>query len=351
MRGHIFTFSLVVALLAISGCGTNPEVQLVEISKNTVVYDEIVRINNCGGKGDSDHTATREFATTIEFGAGISAGYKSVVEGNIAAKYSEYRTTSKSLRVVAPPGTNMEFVLRWSDDVRAGNVQVNGKSGTYEVRIPVSVEQISSRDLGCGAISAASTTIAPTPAKALPTPPIKGRLLYEDNFDSPSGWNIEEGMAIENGSLIVWPGWDAVPRNPTTYSNFVFESRFYIPQSGSMAFYLRHQIPPCADWNCSIQIALYFDSNTQEIAARRLLGGKPTQQFDIKKARTTFLYPSNWNTIVVQAKGSEYIVYINDVFVFSFTDNAYTSGAYIIDNASNSNGEIRIDYLRFYQIP
>jgi len=43
----------------------------------------------------------------------------------------------------------MEFVLRWSDDVRAGNVQMNGKSGTYEVRIPVSVEQVSGRDLGC----------------------------------------------------------------------------------------------------------------------------------------------------------------------------------------------------------
>ena len=80
----------------------------------------------------------------------ISAGYQSFVQGSLSAKYSEYRNTSVSQRVVAPPGTNMEFVLRWSDDVRAGNVQVNGKSGTYEVRIPVSVEQISSRDLGCG---------------------------------------------------------------------------------------------------------------------------------------------------------------------------------------------------------
>ncbi|MCX7681670.1 MAG: hypothetical protein N2508_06875 [Anaerolineae bacterium] len=149
MRKSIFSVGLVLALL-ISSCGADPEVQVVEISKNNVVYDEIVRLNNCGGKGDSDHTATREFATTIEFGAGISAGYKSIVEGNLSAKYSEYRNTSKSLRVIAPPGTNMEFVLRWSDDVRAGNVQVNGKSGTYEVRIPIAVEQISGRDLGCG---------------------------------------------------------------------------------------------------------------------------------------------------------------------------------------------------------
>ncbi|MCS7227325.1 MAG: hypothetical protein NZ821_10075, partial [Gloeomargarita sp. SKYB31] len=69
MRKHILV-GLAVVLLAISGCGTDPEVQLAEISRNTVVYDEIVRLNNCGGKGDSDHTATREFATTIEFGVG-----------------------------------------------------------------------------------------------------------------------------------------------------------------------------------------------------------------------------------------------------------------------------------------
>ena len=133
-----------------SGCASNPDVQLVELSKNTVVYDEIVRINNCGGKGDSEQTKSRDFATTVEFGVGVSAGYQSIVQGSLSAKYSEYRNTSVSQRLVAPPGTNMEFVLRWSDDVRAGNVQVNGKSGTYEVHIPISVEQVSGRDLGCG---------------------------------------------------------------------------------------------------------------------------------------------------------------------------------------------------------
>lgn len=171
MRKSIFSVGLVLALL-ISGCGADPEVQLAEISKNTVVYDEIVRLNNCGGKGDSDHTATREFATTIEFGAGVSAGYKSIVEGNLSAKYSEYRNTSKSLRVIAPPGTNMEFVLRWSDDVRAGNVQINGKTGTYEVRIPISVEQISGRDLGCGILlsqSTQSSEVVPTSESSLPS--------------------------------------------------------------------------------------------------------------------------------------------------------------------------------------
>jgi len=167
MSKHIL-FGIALAVLLLSGCASNPDVQLVELSKNTVVYDEIVRINNCGGKGDSEQTKSRDFATTVEFGAGVSAGYQSIVQGSLSAKYSEYRNTSVSQRLVAPPGTNMEFVLRWSDDVRAGNVQVNGKSGTYEVRIPVSVEQVSSRDLGCG-LSLQSTLPSIQTAPAIPT--------------------------------------------------------------------------------------------------------------------------------------------------------------------------------------
>ncbi len=154
MGKYLLGVGFALILLALSGCSANPEVQVVEINKDTVVYEEIIRINNCGGKGESEQTATREFATSVEFGAEVSAGYQSVVRGTLSAKYSEYRNTSKSQRLVAPPGTNMEFVLLWSDDVRAGNVQVNGKSGTYEVRIPISVEQVSSRDLGCGIMTA-----------------------------------------------------------------------------------------------------------------------------------------------------------------------------------------------------
>lgn len=174
MSKHILC-GIALVLLLLSGCASNPDVQVVELSKNTVVYDEIVRINNCGGKGDSEQTKSRDFATTVEFGAGVSAGYQSIVQGSLSAKYSEYRNTSGSQRLVAPPGTNMEFVLRWSDDVRAGNVQVNGKSGTYEVRIPVSVEQVSSRDLGCGTMqqnTQPTPIYQPIPTQRTAAPPL-----------------------------------------------------------------------------------------------------------------------------------------------------------------------------------
>lgn len=196
---------------------------------------------------------------------------------------------------------------------------------------------------------------APIQPTQIPTlPPLnlaEGELVYEDEFDNPSGWNVEEGMSIENGSLIVWPGYDAVPKAPDTYADFIFESRFYIPLSGSMAFYLRHQRPPCQNWNCSVQIALYFNNTYQELAARRFQGDKPSQQVDLKKTRISALNSPGWNTMVVQAKGSLYAVYINDIFVFDFADDVYTSGAFIIDNAPGSSGEIKVDYIRIFQIP
>lgn len=163
---------LIASILLLSGCGSSsPNVQVNESSNSTVSYDENIHINNCGGKGDSEQTASRSFSTNIE--GGIEIGVQQIVEGSISAKYSQYRNISKSQRLIAPPATNMEFVLRWSEEVRAGNVIVDGSTGTYEVRIPVAVEQISSQDLGCGNGNSPipPTSVLPTPVPPTPIPP------------------------------------------------------------------------------------------------------------------------------------------------------------------------------------
>jgi hypothetical protein len=117
-----------------------------------------------------------------------------------------------------------------------------------------------------------------------------------------------------------------------------------------MAFYLRHQQPPCEDWNCSIQIALYYENDNQTVAARRFLGDTPDKQYDIKKDSTMSpLYPNKWNTIIVVAKGNLYEVFINNIFVFNFTDETFTSGAFIIDNGGPN--EVIIDYIHIYKVP
>jgi len=158
---------LLVVLISLSGCGSSPNVVISEISRDTIAYDETIHINNCGGKADSEQTASHSFATTIEGGAEISAGYQSVVEGSLSAKYSEYRNVSKSQKLTAPPNTNMEFVLRWSEDTHAGNITINGETGTYVVKIPVAVEQISTQDLGCDGTQSQEPINNPT---AIPLP-------------------------------------------------------------------------------------------------------------------------------------------------------------------------------------
>ena len=144
-------------------------VQVSELNNATASYDESVHINNCGGKADSEQTATHSFSTNIEAGADLPVGYRSLIEGEVSAKYGRYQNISRGQRLIAPPGTNMEFVLRWSEDVYSGNVTASGTTGKYEVHVPVAVEQISSQDLGCGTAQAQTPASSPT-AISSPTP-------------------------------------------------------------------------------------------------------------------------------------------------------------------------------------
>jgi hypothetical protein len=149
----IFQRAFLIVFILLSGCGSPPDVQVNELSSNTASYDETIHINNCGSKADSEQAVSHSFATNID--GGVQLGIRQIVEGSISAKYSQYQNISKSQKLIAPPGTNMEFVLRWSEEVHAGNVTVNGSTRNYEVRVPVAVEQVSSRDLGgCGNVSA-----------------------------------------------------------------------------------------------------------------------------------------------------------------------------------------------------
>ena len=348
--------SLIVFIL-LSACtdGRSPNVTLAELSNNVISYDDIVRINNCGGKADSEQTQSRAFATTFEGGAELSAGYKAIAEGSVSAKYSQYRNITKSQRLIAPPGTNMEFVIRWSEEVRAGNVTVDGSTGDYEVRIPISVEQISSQDLGnCLQNIVPNSNEQSTPVTTLQTTPnspstsfSKGNLIYECDFAKACEWNIETGNRIENSTLFVSPGYDATLGSTSLFTNFVLEARFLLPLSGSMSFYVHHQRPACKDWNCSIQIGIY----DQEVVARRFLGDKSNQQIDILKNKSVTSFRSNeWNTIVIVAQENNYRVYMNDVLALEFTDDTYRSGSFIIDNAIDSIAEVKIDYFRVFTI-
>lgn len=274
--------------------------------------------------------------------------------------YESANSRLDSIEMSAAAGTHVVYTIVWEEQVFSSIVQYSADSQvyeapyTYKLRIPKIDKSYN--------VECSNTPTSEVQAINIPTPPIlsptslpsvqsvqkifKNTLLYEDTFDSSTGWNVEEGMKIENGNLIIYPRYDAVPKNPAIYADFVFESRFYIQDSGSMAFYLHHQ--PCTDWNCSIQIALYF-GNENTVAARRFLGATQGKQFDIMKGSIdSVIRPNDWNTIAIGAKGNTYEVVLNDDFVLNFTDETYTSGAFIIDDAGPK--EVKIDYVRIYDV-
>jgi len=139
----------VFTLLFLQACNTEPNVLLDEISVEPITFDEAIHMNNCGGTADSEQTITRSFSTSLDIGAEISAGYHGIIEGRLSAMYGQQREISKSIRLIAPPKTNMQFLLRWFENAHAGRVSVDGGDGEYTVRVPIGVEQVSSTNLTC----------------------------------------------------------------------------------------------------------------------------------------------------------------------------------------------------------
>ena len=174
-------------------------------------------------------------------------------------------------------------------------------------------------------------------------------ISYEDTFDVSSGWTLTEGVKIKEGYLLIYPSYDAVPDFSNTFSDFTFESRFHVSESGSMAFYMRNQVPTCQNgsWNCSIQIVLDFKSSNQVFVARRSLGNT-LSPIDITRSYGNALHINDWNEILITAKGDNYKVYVNNSLVLEFSEDEYASGSFIIDNDPYSNSEIKLDYIRIY---
>jgi hypothetical protein len=196
MRKSLFILVLILITSFLLGCSPkSPVAQLVETSRETISYEDTIRMNNCGGKADSEQLIERSFRTSIEGGMELGAGYKEVFEGRVSAKYGQYKSESKSMKLVAPPGTNMEFLISWSEEIRAGNVTIDGRSGNYNVRIPLSVEQLSGNDLGCDGTSQNENihpTITPQSAS------VSSTATTQPETNLISVWGVEEnGVRID----------------------------------------------------------------------------------------------------------------------------------------------------------
>jgi uncharacterized protein YcfL len=191
---------LIFVLFLFSGCKKTSTIELNEINSQTVYYDETIHLNNCGGKAESEQSISRNFLSRTEGGIEFKLGYESVIEAAISAKYQKSRNIEKIQKLIAPPATNMEFLLKWSEELRSGIISYEDITGVYEVNIPIAVELVYSRDIGCSepsSISDASSqvTLVPTQSSAninISKTEFLGEWLYQKTrapMPNPAGLN------------------------------------------------------------------------------------------------------------------------------------------------------------------
>jgi hypothetical protein len=152
MKNYILT-AIVLLVLFISGCKTNAGTTNISVNETAAelreTTQETIHMNNCGGKADAKQTAEKSKSINIEFSGSLGVD-KIVVNGEVSAKYSQVSGDVKKIEFVAPAKTNMEFVIEWTEKTWVGFVTKQGKDGQgkYKVSVPISVDLISSRDLG-----------------------------------------------------------------------------------------------------------------------------------------------------------------------------------------------------------
>lgn len=209
---------ILIICLLLANCNSNStasDVQVEENSVDRISSEETVLINNCGNSANSEQVKERAFSTNIGGGVEIGANYQ-VIEGSVSAQYGQYRSEMTSQRLIAAPDTNMEFVLRWSEEIRAGNVMVNGETGSYSVRIPISVEQISSRDLGCPDVDTPIRN--PTSPAAQLEPESTSEIKNCSGNPIPSFWHANDGAIGHNiGKPMNTQEWGAIADPNATF--------------------------------------------------------------------------------------------------------------------------------------
>lgn len=142
--------ALILMLTMLAGCsggggGGSGNVEINQTGSTTVgVRTEEISVNNCSGK--ETITTKREEKLDISVEGGLSVEIK-VVEASLRTRYA--RGSSSSIELPAAPGTNMLFVVEWTEEAFFGEIRLDGKTGlSYEVHVSVP-RQSGGYDQGC----------------------------------------------------------------------------------------------------------------------------------------------------------------------------------------------------------
>jgi hypothetical protein len=207
------SFLVAFLFLLLSGCGGAPQpsgnngttsLNVNETINSTDTIAEPIYLNNCGSSANAEQVSEHSQTISIEGAAQIGVSVE-LAQASVAGKYVTSNSVRKSQTVIASPGTNMKFVLLWTEQVNEGAVTVDGYSGqaTYRVSVPISVEQVSAENLGCSNNStnqtnSGSATEAPSvyisPTSIPPSVP-------QDIPDTPPNTILEVGQKWRQGGL------------------------------------------------------------------------------------------------------------------------------------------------------
>ena len=69
----------------------------------------------------------------------------------------------------------------------------------------------------------------------------------------------------------------------------------------------------------------------------------------LSESQTPQLDPNNWSILTIIAKGNDFEIYINSIFVKGFTDATYQKGTFFFN--SDEKFSTFVDYVRIYAIP
>jgi len=212
MRKIIVAIFVITSFL-FSSCDTNGGTIDLTVNETnaevTEITDEIIHMNNCGGKAETEQIVEKSKSVHVEGGGNLGVN-AAVVNGEVSAKYGQVAGMSKSIKMVAPSGTNMEFTIRWTEKTWIGFVtsQEQISQASYKVSVPISVELVSNQDLGCPQntgikpVNTSTAIVNNTPtipaSQVLPTSipeiSIQNNVLQNGDFENiggdglPTGW-------------------------------------------------------------------------------------------------------------------------------------------------------------------
>jgi hypothetical protein len=201
-------------------------------------------------------------------------------------------------------------------------------------------------------------TPVPTPTftpEPTPTPVTSlGPLLYEEDFSEPSDdWTVEEGeetaYKLDNGTYSIevrkerWKAWDAIDKE---FADFVLEFDASLAEGNKYNAYgvlFRYQDKANhyeldLNGNGSFTLGKEVDDEWTDIVDW-------TSSEAIK--RTGFV-----NRVRLTAYGNTFTLYLNDHFVYEFTDDAFSSGniAPVVTAYENPPARATFDNIKVWDV-